>query len=172
MCTKSDVQNCSGCSQKLLWAIPVNKNGTLHTHCRPYIFYPSPPRGPTHYPHADYIPIHSSSSTQSTKFHHSIHNSTFLHHMHKHNNSKFMFNHMAPSSQSNNQKSLKLQKQRFSASQTTNRNIRARLVPTPHIQTTTAACSWYTYFHVKKHISYNVSSICYMMHRIANNTSH
>ena len=68
---------------------------------------------------------------------------------------------MAPSSQSNNQKSLK---QCFS--QTTNCNIRAGLVITPHIQTTT--CNRLLLSHLFLH-NYNVSN---MLHDALNRQKH
>ena len=126
----------------------------------PTSFYPSPPRGPTQYPlHADYLSIHHHPRNPQT-------DSITV----KLNNCTTCTNTiirspcsvtivMAPSSQSNNQKSLaKTPKQCFS--QTTNCNIRAGLVITPHIQTTITASSFHTYFHIK-----NITClICYMMH--------
>ena len=71
---------------------------------------------------------------------------------------------MAPSSQSNNQKSLKTPKQCFS--QTTNCNIRAGLVITPHIQTNT--CNRLLLSHLFPH-NYNVSN---MLHDALNRQKH
>ena len=107
----------------------------------PTSFYPSPTHGPTQYPHADYLSIHHP-STQSTKFHITVSITQQLHHMHKHSNSKSMFSHNCNGCIITNQQSkiTKTPKQCFS--QTTNCNIRAGLVITPHIQT---ACSFHTY---------------------------
>ena len=60
----------------------------------PTSFYPSPTHGPTQYPlHACRLPIHLSSSMQSTKFHITVSITQQLHHMHKYNNSKSLFSH-------------------------------------------------------------------------------
>ena len=112
-----------------------------NTHCMP-ITYPS------------------SSSTQSTKFHITVSITQQLHYMHKNNNSKSLFSHNCNGSIITKQQSkiTKTPKQRFS--QTTNCNIRARLVITPHIQTTT--CNRLLFSHLFPH-NYNVSNM-YMMH--------
>ena len=70
----------------------------------PTSFYRSPPRGPTQYPHANYLSIHHPCNPQNFI---TVSITQQLHHMHKHNNSKSMFSHMAASSQNNNQKITK-----------------------------------------------------------------
>ena len=118
----------------------------------PYIFLPhqltAPPNThcmPITYP---FIIIHARITQQ-------------LHHMHKYNNSKSLFSHnciMAPSSQSNNQKALKLQSSASAKQPTATSELDLSLPHTsrpPHA----TACSFHTYFHI-----ITTCLICYMMH--------
>ena len=113
-----------------------NKNGmTYASHTLPSLHLFTPHQLTAHpIPTACRLPIHSSSSTQSTKFHITV---SIMHHMHKYNNSKSLFSHNCNGSIITKQQSkiTKTPKQCFS--QTNNCNIRAGLVITPHIQTTT-----------------------------------
>ena len=125
----------------------------------PTSFYPSPTHGPT----ACRLPIHSS-TTQSTKFHITVSITQQLHHMHKYNNSKSLFSHNCNGSIiTKQQKSLaKTPKQCFS--QTTN-CFRARLVITPHIQTTT--CNRLLLSHLFPH-----NYVSNMLHDALNRQKH
>ena len=89
-----------------------------------------------------------------------------LHHMHKYNNSKSLFSHNCNGSIITKQQSkiTKTPKQCFS--QTSNCNIRAGLVITPHIQTTT--CNRLLLSHLFPH-NYNVSN---MLHDALNRQKH
>ena len=135
-----------------------NNNGmTYASHTLPslHLFTPHHP-GPTQYPQAD-LPIHSS-SMQSTKFHHNIHNHTsannyttqtqqFKVHVRLDCSGKLHSHH------NNNQKTLK---QYFSQ---TNRNQS----PTRHHPTHPDHHHCLLKFHVNK-AHYNASSICDIMH--------
>ena len=117
----------------------------------PTSFYPSLTHGPTQYTlHADYLFIHHHPRNPQN----SISITQQLHHMHKYNNSKSLFSHNCNGSIITKQQSkiTKTPKQCFS--QTTNCNIRAGLVITPHIQTTT--CNRLLLSHLFPH-NYNVS---------------
>ena len=119
----------------------------------PTSFYPSPTHGPTQYPlHADYLSIHHHSRITQQ-----------LHHMHKYNNSKSLFSHNCNVSIITKQQSkiTKTPKQCFS--QTTNCNIRAGLVITPHI-----TCNRLLLSHLFPH-NYNVSN---MLHDALNRQKH
>ena len=133
------------------------QDGIRFTHIAiPTSFYPSPTHGPTQYPlHADYLSIH-----------HHPHITQQLHHMHKYNNSKSLFSHNCNGSIITKQQSkiTKTPKQCFS--QTTNCNIRAGLVVSPHIQTTT--CNRLLLSHLFPH-NYNVSN---MLHDALNHQQH
>ena len=123
------------------------------THCHPYVFLPLTNSRPHPIPTACQLSIHSS-STQFTKFHITVSITQQLHHMHKNNNLKSLFSHNCNGSIIKHQKSLaKTPKQCFS--QTTN-CIRARLVITPHSQTTTCNCLLLS--HLFPH-NYNVSNM-------------
>ena len=126
----------------------------------PTSFYPSP------IPTACRLPIHSSSSTQSTKFHITVSITQQLHHMHKYNNSKFLFSHNCNGSIITKQQSKITKTPKKCFSQTTNCNIKAGLVITAHIQTTT--CNRRLLSHLFLH-NYSVSS---MLHDAQNRQKH
>ena len=70
-----------------------DKNGmTYASHTLPslHLFTPHQLTAP---PNTNCMPITSSSSTQSTKFHITVSITQQLHHMHKYNNSKSLFSH-------------------------------------------------------------------------------
>ena len=96
-----------------------NKNGmTYASHTLPSLHLFTPHQLTAHpIPTACRLPIHSSSSTQSTKFHITV---SITHHMHKYNNSKSLFSHNCNGSIITKQQSkiTKTPKQCFS--QTTN----------------------------------------------------
>ena len=147
---KNISRNVHQCRYGKPWKMTQTRTGwhTLHTHCHPYIFLPSPHRGPTQYPHADYLSIHHHPRNHVVQllsftiangislwptnwFHHS--KTQQLHYMHKHNNSKSLFSHNCNGSVITKQQSkiTKTPKQCFS--QTTNCNIRATCnYPTHH----------------------------------------
>ena len=128
----------------------------------PTSFYPSPTHGPTQYPlHADYLSIHHHPCNPQN----SISITQQLHHMHKYNNSKSLFGHNCNGSTITKQQSkiTKTPKQCFS--QTTNCNIRAGLVITPHIQTTT--CNRLLLSHLFPH-----NYVSNMLHDALNRQKH
>ena len=136
---------------------PKQEQDDIHfTHIAiPTSFYPSPTHGPTQYPlHANY----SSSSTQSTKFHITVSITQQLHHMHKYQSPCSVTIVMAPSSQSNNQKSLKLQSN-TSAKQPTATSEPDLSLPHTSRPPHATAYSFHTYFHI-----ITTCLICYMMH--------
>ena len=116
----------------------------------PTSFYPSPTHGPTQYPlHADYLSIHH--HPRITQQLHHICTNTII------QSPCSVTVVMAPSSQSNNQKSIKLQSN-ASAKQPTATSepdlSLSHISRPPHA----TACSFHTYFHII------MCLICYMMH--------
>ena len=120
----------------------------------PTSFYPSPTHGPTQHPlHTDYLSIHHSRNPQnSISQYPQLNNCTTCTNTIIQSPCSVTIV-MAPSSQSNNQKSLKLQSN-ASAKQPTASEPDLSLRP-PHA----TACSFHTYFHI-----ITCLILCYMMH--------
>ena len=134
----------------------------LHTHCHPYIFLPLTNSRPHPIPTTCRLPIHSSSSTQSTKFHITVSITQQLHHMHKYNNSKSLFSHNCNGSiitiknHSNSKAVLQPNNQLQHQSRTCH---------SPHIQTTT--CNRLLLSHLFPH-----NYVSNMLHDALNRQKH
>ena len=134
--------------------IDPNKNGmTYASHTLPslHLFTPHQLTAP---PNTHCMPITSSSSTQSTKFHITVSITQQLHHMQKYNNSK------SPIITKQQSKITKTPKQCFS--QTTNCNITEPDLSFPHI------CNRLLLSHLFPH-NYNLSN---MLHDALNRQKH